>query len=103
MVDFPAPGKADRLALWKRIEQTKAPLSPDVDFNLLAERMGLTGAEIRNCWLDAAHQAAACGKSINMDMILKAVGRELTKQGKPVRKNAFGDAYGRLGIGESAS
>ena len=103
VVDFPAPGKADRLALWKRIEQTKSPLSPDVDFNLLAERMELTGAEIRNCWLDAAHQAAFCGKPISMDMILKAVGRELTKQGKPVRKNAFGDAYGRLGIGESAS
>lgn len=103
VVDFPAPGKADRLALWKRIEQTEAPLDADVDFNLLAERMELTGAEIRNCWLDAAHQAAHCGQPISMDMILKAVGRELTKQGKPVRKNAFGDAYGRLGIGEGGS
>ena len=64
--------------------------------------MELTGAEIRNCWLDAAHQAADCSKPICMDMILKAVGRELTKQGKPVRKHAFGDAYGRLGIGEGA-
>lgn len=103
VVDFPAPGRSDRLALWKRIEQTQAPLAPDIDFNLLAERMELTGAEIRNCWLDAAHQAADCGKPISMDMILKAVGRELVKQGKPVRKNAFGDAYGRLGIGEGSS
>jgi hypothetical protein len=102
VVDFPAPGKTDRLALWKRIEQTTAPLAADVDFNLLAERMELTGAEIRNCWLDAAHQAADRALPISMDMILKAVGRELTKQGKPVRKNAFGEAYGRLGIGEGA-
>ena len=103
VVDFPAPGKADRLALWRRIEQTKAPLAADVDFSQLAERMELTGAEIRNCWLDAAHQAADRGMPISMDMILNAVGRELTKQGKPVRKTAFGDAYGRLGIGEGSS
>jgi ATPase family associated with various cellular activities (AAA) len=103
VVDFPAPGKADRLTLWRRIEQTKAPLAADIDFNLLAERMELTGAEIRNCWLDAAHQAAHCGRPINMDMILNAVGRELVKQGKPVRKTAFGDAYTRLGIGEGSS
>jgi ATPase family associated with various cellular activities (AAA) len=103
VVDFPAPGKADRLTLWRRIEQTKAPLAADIDFNLLAERMELTGAEIRNCWLDAAHQAADCGRPINMDMILNAVGRELVKQGKPVRKTAFGDAYTRLGIGEGSS
>ena len=103
VVDFPAPGKADRLALWRRIEKTRAPLAADVDFDQLAERMELTGAEIRNCWLDAAHQAADCGKPISMDMILNAVGRELTKQGKPVRKTAFGDAYGRLGIGEGSA
>lgn len=102
VVDFPAPGKADRLALWRRIQKSKAPLAKDIDFDFLAERMELTGAEIRNCWLDAAHQAAHCGKPISMDMILKAIGRELVKQGKPVRKNAFGDAFARLGIGEGS-
>lgn len=65
--------------------------------------MELTGAEIRNCWLDAAHRAAQRGTTIDMDLILQAVGRELVKQGKPVRKTAFGDAYARLDIDEVAS
>ncbi len=81
---------------------TDAPIAPDVDFDLLAERMELTGAEIRNCWLDAAHKAAQRESAIDMDLILQAIGRELVKQGKPVRKTAFGEAYARLRIDEAA-
>ena len=102
VVDFPPPGKAERRRLWDRIRLTDAPVAPDVDFDLLAERMELTGAEIRNCWLDAAHKAAQRESAIDMDLILQAIGRELVKQGKPVRKTAFGEAYARLRIDEAA-
>ncbi len=102
VVDFPPPGKPERKRLWERIRLTGAPVGADLDIDLLAERMDLTGAEIRNCWLDAAHKAAQRGTEISMDIILQAVGRELVKQGKPVRKTAFGDAYARLRIDEAA-
>ncbi len=101
VVDFPPPGKAERRRLWDRIHLTGAPIGDDIDFDLLAERMELTGAEIRNCWLDAAHRAAQRGSAISMDIILQAIGRELVKQGKPVRKTAFGEAYARLRIDEA--
>ncbi|MDQ0322159.1 hypothetical protein QO002_004365 [Pararhizobium capsulatum DSM 1112] len=101
VVDFPAPGKAERRLIWERIHLTGAPIGEDVDFEFLAARMELTGAEIRNCWLDAAHRAAQRRTVIDMDLILQAVGRELVKQGKPVRKSAFGDSYARLRIDEA--
>ena len=100
VVDFPAPGEAERRLIWERIHLTDAPVSDDVDFEFLSRRMELTGAEIRNCWLDAAHRAAQRGTAITMDLVLQAVGRELVKQGKPVRKTAFGDSYARLRIDE---
>jgi hypothetical protein len=102
VIEFPAPGKAERKLIWERIRLTGAPVSDDVDFGFLATRMELTGAEIRNCWLDAAHRAAARNCAIDMDNILQAVGRELVKQGKPVRKTTFGETYARLGIDEAA-
>ncbi|MGV8937551.1 MAG: ATP-binding protein [Allorhizobium sp.] len=103
VVDFPAPGEAERRLIWERIHLTDAPVNDDVDFEFLAKRMELTGAEIRNCWLDAAHRAAQRGTAITMDLILQAVGRELVKQGKPVRKTAFGESYARLRIDEVTS
>jgi hypothetical protein len=103
VVDFPAPAEAERRSLWQRIHLTGAPLGEDVDFEFLASRMDLTGAEIRNCWLDAAHRAAQRGTPIDMDLVLQAVGRELTKQGKPVRKTVFGAFYARLHVDEVGS
>jgi len=101
VVDFPAPGKVERRLIWERIHLTGAPIGEHVDFEFLAAHMELTGAEIRNCWLDAAHRAVQRGTVIDMDLILQAVGRELVKQGKPVRKSAFGDSYARLRIDEA--
>jgi SpoVK/Ycf46/Vps4 family AAA+-type ATPase len=101
VVDFPAPGKAERQLIWERIRLTGAPVDEGIDFDFLATQMELTGAEIRNCWLDAAHRAAQRRGAIDMDLILQAIGRELVKQGKPVRKSAFGEAYARLRIDEA--
>lgn len=99
VVDFPAPGPAERLALWHRIRQTKAKVSNDVDLEALADRFELTGGEIRNCWLDAAHRAVGEGQMIGMGLLIQAVGNELVKQGKPIRKADFGAHYAGLRCG----
>jgi len=96
VVEFPAPDTRHRRALWQRGVRTGAPLGPDLDLDLVAERFDLTGGEIRNCWLDAAHRAAVAGGPIGMAEIMQAIGTELAKQGKPLRKADFGPHYAAL-------
>lgn len=96
IIDFPAPGPVERASLWRRIEATRAPLARDVDFDTLAQRFDLTGGEIRNCWLDAAHRAARAGGAITMDHLIDAVARELTKQGRPIRRGDFGEHFAKV-------
>ena len=96
VIEFPAPDARHRRALWERGLRTTAPIGPDLDLDLVAERFELTGGEIRNCWVDAAHRAACEGGDIGMAELMQAIGTELSKQGKPLRKSDFGSHYARL-------
>lgn len=93
VVEFPLPQAADRLALWRRLADTAAPIDPDVDFAVLAQRFELTGGAIRNCVLAAAHAAAREAAPIAMRHLVAAVTREYLKQGQPLRKSLFGDLH----------
>ena len=95
-IDFPAPGYSERLQIWQRLERTSAPLSPDVCFETLANNFDLTGGEIRNCILDAAHRASRQDMAIGMMHFMRSVSRELTKQNRPVQKSGFGTFYNEL-------
>jgi AAA+ superfamily predicted ATPase len=96
VVDFPAPDRGARRAIWERLRAGTAPIGADVDLDVLAGRFELTGGEIRNCCLAAAHAAAAEGRPIGMDALIRAIGRELAKSGRPVRRAAFGEHYAAL-------
>ncbi len=96
VIDFPAPGPTERLALWERLKNGAAPVDTSVDFALLAETFDLTGGEIRNCALAAAHRAVQAGSEITTPLLYSAIAAELRKQGKPVRKSVFGDHYATL-------
>lgn len=100
ILDFPVPGAEARRAIWERIRAGGAPLDPQVDLDLLAERFELTGGEIRNCCLAAAHTAASRGGPIDMNALMLALGRELAKAGKPIRKAAFGPHWATLRLEE---
>lgn len=95
VIEFPMPGPDLRRALWERGLRSAAPIAADLDLGALAERFEMTGAEIRNCWLDAAHRAAARGSAVGMELILQAVAAELLKQGKVLKKADFGSHYVR--------
>ena len=82
--------------MWNRIRATNAPLADDLDLKDLAERFELTGGEIRNCWLAAAHIAAREDTAIDMNTLMRAIANELTKQSKAIRKNDFGRHYTAL-------
>ena len=96
VVDFPLPSPTARRAIWQRLHDSNAPMSGDIDLDLLAERFDLSGGEIRNCCLAAAHAAGAAGRSIDMAVLMQAVGRELAKLGKPVRRSDFGEHWAAL-------
>lgn len=91
VAEFPAPGPKERRALWDRLHGTNAPLAQDIDMGFLAEAFDLTGGEIRNCCLAAAHMAArAADGEITMTHLVRAVAAELVKQGKPLTRARFG-------------
>ncbi|MCW4464552.1 ATP-binding protein [Glutamicibacter sp. MNS18] len=102
VVDFPAPSQAARKRIWQRLNQGLAPLDERIDFDLLAERFELTGGEIRNCVLAAAHLAAADGAVITMDLLMASIARELAKAGKPIRRTDFGEHYTHSRTGKGA-
>lgn len=90
VAEFPAPGPRERRALWERLRLTEAPLADDVDLEFLSERFDLTGGEIRNCCLDAAHAASVAGGAIGMATLVQAVAREWIKQGRTLHRDNFG-------------
>ena len=96
VVDFPAPAAADRLRLWQRLAATRAPLGEELDLPFLAESFELTGGEIRNVLVAAAHAAARDGCAIGMGEIVRALAQEWQKLGRPLRRNIFGPHYQHL-------
>lgn len=83
IVDFLPPQREERLILWRRALRATSPsgqkLLGEIDWTLLAERLTMTGAAIKNVALSAAFLAHAEGNLIGMEHILHAAHRELGK------------------------
>jgi hypothetical protein len=89
VVEFLPPRPEERLALWRRALLPLAPngeaLLDPIDWPMLAERLQMTGAEIKGTTLAAAFLAKAEGTRIGMRHLLAAAQRELAKQGNKLR------------------
>ncbi|WP_326642234.1 ATP-binding protein [Streptosporangium sp. NBC_01755] len=81
-VEFPAPGVAERLALWRAVLPAALPVADGVDFAGLAERYALTGAEIRDAALDAAYLAAANGQVVTAGYLVSGIRAAFAKSGR---------------------
>ena len=57
-VSFREPDEAERLQIWQRTFPAEAPLASDLDLSRLANKVKLTGGNIRNIGLAAAFIAA---------------------------------------------
>jgi SpoVK/Ycf46/Vps4 family AAA+-type ATPase len=94
IVDFVAPGPAERLAMWKRVLPPRSPagedLLGDIDWEHLADKLNLTGAGIRGAALAAAFLARSEGTLIGMSHILHAAEREVAKGGMALRAAGWG-------------
>jgi hypothetical protein len=89
VVDFVPPAPPQRRAIWRKSLPATAPdgtqLLDRIDFDLLAEQLTLTGADIKAAALGAAFLARAEGSRITMRHLLAAVQRELAKRGQVMR------------------
>lgn len=82
IIDFPFPDAEYRQRIWQVVFPPPAPLGDDIDFELLAREIKLTGANIKNIGLAAAFYAANEGETIHMKHLIKAAQREYQKLGR---------------------
>lgn len=89
MIDFLQPGPAERRRLWDIALPQKAPngdiIACGIDRDLLADRLAMTGADIKAAALSAAFLARAEGSLIEMRHVLVATQREMAKHGATMR------------------
>ena len=81
-IDFPAPDEEERERLWRAMVPASAPISDDVDFDLLARKFAMSGGYIKNAVVRAAYLAAADPERIiNQEVLLRAASREWEDMG----------------------
>ncbi len=82
MVEFPEPGVGERMRLWRSVLPPDLPVVADIDFDALAERFPLSGAQIRDAGLEAAYLAAADGHRVTTPHLLAGIQRQFEKAGR---------------------
>lgn len=90
IIHFPFPDSEQRLILWKNMFPSEMPLEAEIDFDYLANQFEMSGAAIKNTVMSAAFLAATDDAAINMSHLLRAVKKQLSKQGKIMLKEDFG-------------
>jgi len=89
IVDFLMPGVPERRELWTRALPSHAPdgeaLLDAIDWDFLAQRLTLSGADIKSAAIGAAFLARGEGVRIGTSHVMRAARRELAKHGIVVR------------------
>ncbi|HEX6674948.1 MAG TPA: ATP-binding protein [Actinomycetes bacterium] len=81
-VHFPFPDEASRRRIWAGVWPPRTPLADDLDLDLLARELNVSGGSIRNIALAAAFLAAEAGDAVGMAHLLHAARREYQKLGR---------------------
>ena len=82
-IHFPRPSRQLQRQLWDR-HLPAAVRAPDVNLDVLCQRLDLVGGEIRNAVIAAAYQAASRGGLVEQGMLEGAVREEMVKKGRAV-------------------
>jgi len=75
--------------LWQKIFPENVPLSNDLNYQLLGEKLHLSGGNIKNIALTAAFYGAKDSSEVTMGHIIKAAEREYHKMGKTFVKSGL--------------
>ena len=91
VVEFPMPGVADRLRIWRSVIPDGVDAS-GLDFDFLAQRFALSGGHIRSIVFYACLQSAAAGapRCLTMPAVVRAVQREYDKLDRASSLEQFG-------------
>jgi hypothetical protein len=91
VVEFPLPGVAERLRIWRSVIPDGVDAS-EVDFPFLAQRFALAGGHIRGIVFQACLQSAAEGapRRLSMPAVVRAVRREYEKLDRANSLDQFG-------------
>lgn len=84
-VFFPKPDVEQREALWRSVLPDKAPVEPEIDSWLLAERFEMSGAHIKNAVYRAALRCAEDGVPLSTDALFAGARAEAIQIGLVVR------------------
>jgi hypothetical protein len=87
IVHFPFPEAAERCRIWEVVWPDAVPREPGLRFERLAERCKLSGGNIKSAALSAAYFAAAEDGAVAIRHIVRAVGREYEKLGRPLKSD----------------
>lgn len=88
-VEFPFPDATRRKRLWHQIFPNPVPLANDIDYQLLGEKLQVSGGNIKNIALTAAFYGARDSSEVTMAHIIKAAEKEYHKMGKTFIKADF--------------
>jgi ATP-dependent 26S proteasome regulatory subunit len=94
LVDFAMPEADDRRRLWQRHLRPGVPVSDDVDLDFMAERFRISGGNIRNIVVTAAYAAAAEGRAVTMNDLVRGTAVEYRKMGHLSTEAEFGPYAG---------
>jgi SpoVK/Ycf46/Vps4 family AAA+-type ATPase len=97
IIEVPMPDARLRERIWKKAFPQRAPLAKDIDYRFLARQFAFAGGDIRSAALDAAFLAAQDGRVVTMTHLVRAVSRQMLKQGKLPSRGDFGVYEDRLG------
>jgi hypothetical protein len=96
LIDFPLPGAAERLRIWKMVIPPGVDVN-GIDFDFLAQRFPLAGGHIRSIVFHACLQAARPGgpRRLTMESLVTSVKREYDKLDRSMSLEQFG-AYSAI-------
>ena len=91
LIDFPFPSRDDRRRIWQLVFPPRAETA-GLDHGFLSG-LELAGGNIRSIAINAAFLAAADGRPIEMQHVMRATAREFAKIERPVTTAEFGTFY----------
>jgi SpoVK/Ycf46/Vps4 family AAA+-type ATPase len=90
LVEFPLPGKAERVRLWRYVFPRAVDIS-ELDIDYLARQFPFAGGHIRSIAFNACLQTSSDSEArVAMRTVLFAVKRELDKLNRPNSADSFG-------------
>ena len=90
VVEFARPDQASRQLLWQQHIPERAPICNELDLELVAEAVNLTGGQIRNAAIHASFLAAAAEEPISMPLITQSIWSEFAKEGRELSASRLG-------------